>query len=342
MADRIRVQKGVHIYRRPDSPTWWADVCAAGRRARRSTGTENEEEASRIARSLVAGTGKQVPAGFTLDDAYLQWLAERERSDTDRSALRVLREKYANRAARLVDNGSVSIALADMKPGAYNRVVNVLRAALNLAKERGQIDTVPKLPRKEEAPPRVRFLSQSEWARLKSKLPAHLLPAVEFTIATGLRRSNVLGMQWTQVDMDRKLLHLAASVMKARKAHTIPLGAEAMRILAAQKGRHEVFVFPYRGKRILDPKTGFNAAVAAAKIEDFHWHDLRHTWASWMAMAGAPLHAIKQAGAWASMDMVDRYSHLTPNALAAYQDAAVKAISVTPKLARKAGKPRQA
>lgn len=325
MADRIRVQKGVHIYRRPDSPTWWADVFTAGRRTRRSTGTEDENEAIRVARSLVADAG-QVVTTFTLDDAYLQWLGERERSDTDRSALRVLREKYPNRAAHLVDNGSVTAALAGMSPGAYNRVVAVLRAALNLAVERHQLDAAPKLPSKPEGPPRVRFLSPEEWQRLRPALPAHLLPAVEFTLATGLRRANVLGLRWEQIDMRRRLLHLSAGQMKGRKAHTLPLGVEAMRVLKAQQGKHESIVFPFRGKRISDPKTGFNAALKAAKIDDFHWHDLRHTWASWMAMAGAPLHAIQQAGAWATMDMVSRYSHLTPNALAAYQDAAVKAL----------------
>src|SRR5690606_28922623 len=282
----IRIQKGVHIYRRPDSSTWWADVCTAGKRARRSTGTEDEEEAGRIARAIAADAGKVVVAGFTLDHAYTQWLAERERSDTDRSALRVLRASYPNRPAHLVDNGSVAAALASMKPGAYNRVVNVLRAALNLAVERGQIERAPKFPRKTEAAPRVRFLSPEEWQRLRPQLPKHLLPAVEFTLATGLRRSNVLGMRWNQVDMNRKLLHLSASEMKAGKAHTIPRGDEAMRVLRAQQGAHDTFVFPFRGKRISDPKTGFNAALAAAKIEDFHWHDLRHTWASWMAMSG--------------------------------------------------------
>ena len=338
MADRIRIQKGVHIYRRPDSPTWWADVFSGGKRTRRTTGTENREEAARIARSLVADLGQIVSASFTLDNAYSQWLAERERSESDKSALRVLRAKYLNRPAHLVDNGSVAAALAGTGPASYNRLINVLRAALNLAVERGQLDRAPKFPRKPEPPPRVRFLSPEEWQRLRPHLPAHLLPAVEFTLATGLRRSNVLGMRWNQIDMHRKLLHLSASEMKAGKAHTIPLGAEAMRVLLAQQGQHSTFVFPYRGNRILDPKTGFNAALTAAGIEDFRWHDLRHTWASWMAMSGAPLHAIQQAGAWASMDMVSRYSHLTPSALAAYQDAAVKALSTVTKKARKARK----
>lgn len=327
MADRIRIQKGVHIYRRPDSQTWWADVCKAGKRTRRSTGTPDEDEAGRIARAIAADAGEVATTAFTLDDAYLLWLGERERSEADRSSLRVLRRKYANRVASLVDNGSVADALAGMKPATYNRHVNTLRAALNLAADRGKIPAVPKLGRKPEGAMRVRFLSPEEWMRLRPHLPVHLLPAVEFSLATGLRRSNVIGLRWAQIDQRQELLHLQAAEMKADKHHTVPLGSAAMAVLRAQKGKHDVYVFPFRGKRFRDPKNGFNAAVTAAGIENFHWHDLRHTWASWMAMSGAPLHAIMQAGAWSSMDMVIRYSHLTPNKLAEYQDKAVGALN---------------
>ena len=334
MAGRIRVQKGVHIYRRPDSPTWYADISRGGRRSRRSTGTEDEDEACRIAREIAAETGQVAPAAYTLDDAYALWLKERERSERDKSSLRVLRRRYPNRPAHLVDNGSVAEALAGMKPSTYNRHLNTLRAALNLAAERGKIPAVPKLKRKPEGAWRVRFLSPEEWMRLRPLLPAHLLPAVEFSLATGLRRSNVLGLRWEQIDLRRELLHLQADEMKGGKHHTIPLGEAAMAVLRAQKGKHDLWVFPFRGKRISDPKTGFNKAVAAAGIENFHWHDLRHTWASWMAMSGAPLHAIMKAGAWATMDMVIRYSHLTPNKLAEFQDKAVGALNAT-------GRPRR-
>lgn len=337
MADRIRVQKGVHIYRRPDAPAWYADVCKAGKRTRRNTGTEDEEEAIRFARSLAAEAGEVVPS-YTLEDAYLLWLGERARSESDISSVRVLRSRYANRPAHLVDNGSVADALAGMKPATYNRHVNVLRAALNLAVDRGKLASVPKFTRKPEGAMRVRFLSPEEWQRLRPHLPAHLLPVVEFSLATGLRRANVLGLRWDQVDMRRKLLHLQASEMKADKHHSIPLGKAAMAVLTAQQGKHKAFVFPFRGKRFRDPKTGFNAAVTAAEIENFHWHDLRHTWASWMAMSGAPLHAIMQAGAWSTMDMVTRYSHLTPSKLGEYQDKAVDALNVTSRPRRRRAK----
>lgn len=334
MAERIRIGKGLHLYRRPGSETWWADCVKAGQRTRRSTGTQDEIAARAFARQLAAEAGQLVRTGFTLDDAYLLWLSEKSRSDTDRSALRTLRAKISNRPADELDGTIVTEALAGMSAGAYNRVVNVLRAALRLAEDRGKITKAPKLARKREPADRVRFLSAEEWTRLKKHLPAHLLPAVEFSLATGLRQANVLGLRWDQVDMIRRMVHLPASSMKAGKPHSIPLGKAAMAVLAGQQGKHDAFVFPYRKKLIRSPKTGFLQALKDAGIEDFRWHDLRHTWASWMAMAGAPLHAIQQAGAWASPEMVSRYSHLTPSAIGGYQDAAVKAISGTRKRAR--------
>ena len=327
VAERIRIGKGLHLYRRAE--TWWADISKAGRRLRRSTGTTDEDEARSIARTFAAETHQAVRVGFTLDDAYLLWLSERERSDTDRSALRVLRTRIGNRPATDLDNQIVSEGLAGMSPGAYNRVVNVLRAALRLSEERGKIPKAPKLPRKKVAEDRVRFLSPEELSRLRKTLPAHLLPAVEFSLATGLRQANVLGLRWDQVDMHHRMLHIPAGSMKAGKPHSIPLGEAALAVLNAQKGEHDTYCFTYRKKRIRSPKTGFARALKDAWIEDFRWHDLRHTWASWMAMAGAPLHAIQKAGAWATPDMVSRYSHLTPSAIGAYQDAAMKAISVT-------------
>lgn len=334
MAERIRIGKGLHLYRRPGSETWWADCVKAGQRTRRSTGTTDEISARAFARQLAADAGQVARAGFTLDDAYLLWLSEKSRSDTDRSALRTLRTKISNRPASEIDGKIVAEALAGMTPGAYNRVVNVLRAALRLSAERGRIPKAPALPRKKEPADRVRFLSPEEWQSLKKHLPAHLLPAVEFSLATGLRQANVLGLRWDQVDMARRMVHLPASNMKAGKPHSIPLGEAAMAVLRGQRGVHDTFVFPYRKKRIRSPKTGFLQALKDAGIEDFRWHDLRHTWASWMAMAGAPLHAIQQAGAWASPDMVSRYSHLTPSAIGEYQDAAVTALSGTQKRAR--------
>lgn len=335
MAERIRIAKGVHIYRRPDSPTWYVDIVREGRRTRCSARTQDAEEAASYARSLAADASQVARLPWSLEDAYLLWMRELERSETDVSALRVLRERLPNVPAASLTETDVADALAGMSAGSYNRLTNVLRAALKLSASRGRIPAAPTIKRKPEPAGRVRFLSPEEWERLRAALPAHLLPAVEFSLATGLRRANVLGLRWDQVDMRRKMLHLPASAMKAGKPHSIPLGTEALKVLKAQAGKHAMWAFPYRGKRIVSPKRAFSDALKAAEISDFRWHDLRHTWASWMAMSGAPLHAIQQAGAWASPDMVARYSHLSPSAIGQYQDAAIRNLRKTKKPAAK-------
>jgi integrase len=57
-----------------------------------------------------------------------------------------------------------------------------------------------------------------------------------------------------------------------------------------------------------------------AKIKDFRWHDLRHTWASWHVQAGTPLHVLQELGGWESVEMVRRYAHLSSEHLASYVD----------------------
>ena len=73
------------------------------------------------------------------------------------------------------------------------------------------------------------------------------------------------------------------------------------------------YVFSYRGKRIkcLTTKAWY-AALKRAGIENFRWHDLRHTWASWLIQEGVPIYALQEMGGWKSVEMVRRYAHLSP------------------------------
>ena len=66
------------------------------------------------------------------------------------------------------------------------------------------------------------------------------------------------------------------------------------------------------------------AALAAAGIEDFRWHDLRHTWASWHVQAGTPLFALQEMGGWETAEMVRRYAHLAADHLVPYAETLCK------------------
>lgn len=68
-------------------------------------------------------------------------------------------------------------------------------------------------------------------------------------------------------------------------------------------------------KMRVDSNTAWRAALARAGIEDFRFHDLRHTWAGWLIQAGVLLSALQEMGGWESIEMVQRYAHLAPNHL---------------------------
>lgn len=108
---------------------------------------------------------------------------------------------------------------------------------------------------------------------------------------------------------------------KARTAIAVPLNAEAVLILLRQVGKHPTRVFSFRGKPIRQVSTkAWYQALKRAGIENFRWHDLRHTWASWHVQNGTPLFALQELGGWESPEMVRRYAHLSADHLTPYAD----------------------
>ena len=96
------------------------------------------------------------------------------------------------------------------------------------------------------------------------------------------------------------------------------LSAAALDVLQHQRGKHDVWVFPYRNKPVTQVATrAWREAIVRAGIgAGFRWHDLRHTWASWHAQDGTPLHVLQESGAWAGAEMIQRYAHLSTEHLA--------------------------
>ena len=136
---------------------------------------------------------------------------------------------------------------------------------------------------------------------------------------TGLRKSNVTGLQWSQVDLVRRCAWIHPDQAKARKAIAVPLSAAAVIVLREQIGVHGEFVFAFRGKPIRQVNTkAWRQALERTGITNFRWHDLRHTWASWHVQAGTPLHVLQELGGWESVEMVRRYAHLSTDHLAEY------------------------
>jgi integrase len=99
------------------------------------------------------------------------------------------------------------------------------------------------------------------------------------------------------------------------------LNGEAMSILQKQIGKHGDNVFTFNGHPVEQLSTAaWYKALKRAGIENFRWHDLRHTWASWHVQSGTPLHVLQELGGWASYAMVQRYAHLAADHLAPWAE----------------------
>jgi integrase len=132
-----------------------------------------------------------------------------------------------------------------------------------------------------------------------------------FSLETGLRHSNVTGLQWSQIDLVRRTAWVHADQTKARKAIAVPLSATAVTVVREQIGRHSTHVFSYRGNAVRQVNTkAWRTALGRVGISDFRWHDLRHTRASWHVQAGTPLHVLRELGSWECVEMVRKYAHL--------------------------------
>lgn len=143
----------------------------------------------------------------------------------------------------------------------------------------------------------------------------HLKPMVLLSINTGIRRGEMFSLRWEHVDFDLKQITIKGTNAKSRKTRHIPLNSEALETLRkwqVQQQASERFVFTnHRGKQFKDIKTAWNKLLRDASIPDFRWHDLRHHFASKLAMNGVDLNTIRELLGHSSYKMTLRYAHLS-------------------------------
>jgi integrase/recombinase XerD len=135
-----------------------------------------------------------------------------------------------------------------------------------------------------------------------------MVPVVTVALETGLRKGELLGLEWDRVDLSRGVLRL--EVTKSGKRREVPMRQAVYTTLAGLPEPHEGRVW-----RTGSVRKAFENAVTGVKLEDFHFHDLRHTFASTYVMRGGSLPALQQILGHATLAMTMRYSHLSPRHL---------------------------
>ena len=114
---------------------------------------------------------------------------------------------------------------------------------------------------------------------------------------------------------------IEAGDTKNGNALGVPLNEAAVAVLERQRGKHRERVFTYRGKPLNSANTRtWRKALKEAGIRDFRWHDLRHTWATWLRQADVPTWVLQELGGWKSETMVRRYAHVSVKHLQPYAD----------------------
>ncbi len=322
------------LFKRKDSPYWWVKLAHNGRRIQRSTGTPDKAKARESHDKLKASLWDQERLGIkpsrTWNETVIRYLNE-----TSYKASQVddkVQLRWADRFLEGVELSSINRELLDrimtarqaggVANSTVNRTMEVIRAVLRRATHEWEwLDKAPRVRMLPEPKRRVRWITRGQADRLMVELPGHLAAMARFSLETGLRRSNVTSLEWSQVDLARRTAWIHPDQAKTRKAIAVPLSAASVVVLREQIGKHATHVFSYRGKPVRQANTkAWRKALLRAGIENFRWHDLRHTWASWHVQAGTPLHVLQELGGWECAEMVRKYAHLSTAHLAEYVD----------------------
>ena len=150
----------------------------------------------------------------------------------------------------------------------------------------------------------------------------HLKGIVIVALNTGMRKAEILGLKWRDVDIKRNILYLRET--KNGEKREVPINEQVKTVLInTLRNSKSEYVFNYNGKRIIDIKRSYSTAVKNSGIKDFTFHDLRHTFASHLVMNGVDLNTVRELLGHKTLQMTLRYSHLS----ASHKHKAVEGLS---------------
>lgn len=316
--------------RKPGGP-WHVGFTVRGKFIRRSTGTTDRAKAEEFETALRARYWRQDKLGENVH-TWREATQRYKRESTWRPTTRRRNEEALEFFERLSPvavgaiTADVSRAARDFversqRPPSANRIMAVYRGVLRKCVEWGWIPYCPPVPMAHVPEADPVFLTPEQCERLVLELPEHTRPAAVFSVLVGLRMSNTKDLKWSQIDFSRGTVTIPASHYKSKKNQCFPLSPAAVSLLKAIPQSSE-YVFTFRGKHIrytFNTKA-FRKARKRAGLT-CRWHDLRHTFASWLAVQGASDRVLQSMGGWASPRMPSKYAHLRTDDLRPWASA---------------------
>lgn len=296
------------------------EVSSNGRKARASGGQGTGTRTGGSTERRSAGTRGVLFEKLAHD--YLAYSEVHKRSFRhDVGSMRRLLSEFGGRPAKSVGRGDIEAFRADLAaqglaPATINHCLNLLRATYN----RGiRSNTIQHNPMQGVRPlgvntTRLRILTEEEETRLFAALPEPLHVIVEIDLLTGLRQSDLLGLEWNNVDLEAGIY--TVQMIKTRGGLRLPMHPRVKEILS-RLPQNSRYVFP--GTKEGQPRgaigRGFRNAVRRACILDFAFHDLRTTWAVRLAMAGVDQFTLMELGGWKTSRIVQRCAPRSPDRL---------------------------
>jgi integrase len=329
-------RNGDGVYVRKNRPGFWISYKdAGGRRHQRKVDARTMEQAKsalgaeRVRAEMARTLRFAPPTEESFADVARQYLVhqkarispanyERERGIVEdhlksffAGELRAIRRATVQRY--------ITERLAHVSNATVTKELNVLKHLLELAVS--EWEYIPMNPARRIKPPkappgRVRYLQPTELRAVLAAAPPWLRAIVALAVATGMRRSEILKLRWLDVDLNgRRVLLPQTKNGEGRIVYLNHLALQAIESLpVTEKTNPTDLLFP--GLDGAWVSVAFVRVCRGLSISDFHFHDLRHTAASWLRMQGADIHTVAQLLGHKDLRMAARYQHLSPAFLA--------------------------
>jgi integrase len=336
-------QRGVYE-KVKDSGVWWVRYAdASGKIRREKIGNKGAAIKLYLKRKTEVLQGKKLPEQFRakpitfseLADDAIEWAkAHKLTWEDDVIRLKPLRDAFGTRAAETITPQEIERWFASegkcrnkdrkrnskrWKPATFNRYKALISMVYRQGVKNRKVTVNParEIERRKENNLRDRYLSEREEAALRKAIsedfPEHL-PELDIALHTGMRRGEQYNCDWAWVDLDGRVLTVPRSKHgEKRRVYLNDAALSAFRLLwNFSKGKGKVFAHLYSSQKTTGAREWFQKALSQAGIVDFHWHDLRHTFASRLVMAGVDIRTVQELMGHKTIQVTVRYAHLAP------------------------------
>ena len=240
---------------------------------------------------------------------------------TDEERLKRLVERFGDMRLSEITRQDVerlrAVLAQELSHATVNRYMALLKTVYNKAIAWGKTKHNPVQGIKQfKETHRIRFLTDEEEESLKATFPTNCWPWVEVALHTGMRRAEQFELRWDNINFQTRTLTIMLS--KHGEIRHIPMNDRVMEILRSLPSRlNSPWVFTSsNGETPMDANNFvrriFMPALRKAEIQDFRWHDLRHTFASRLVMDGTDLRTVQELMGHKTIAMTTKYAHLSP------------------------------